>query len=128
MKNSDRDRFDGRLMTASKAKQDRLERFQSAAGDPERLAKRARRVEATVTREAERKLKATQLRQEKEDLERQQSEDDKRETEQAAVREAKHEAQLAETADQIVAQNSAREAERKAERDRRYAARRNRKR
>lgn len=128
MKNSDRDRFDGRLKNASDAKKNRLERFKAATDDPERLAKRAKRDEVAAAREAARQAKAAKLLQEKEALELQQSEAAKREEEQAAVREAALEAELAQTADQAIADTNAREAERKAERDRRYAARRNRKR
>lgn len=128
MKNTERDRFDGRLKNASEAKQNRLERFRAAADDPERLAGRARRDEVAAAREAKQRAKSAKLLQEKEDLERQQSEDARREAEQASLREAAIKAELAETADQVIAKTAAREAERKAERDRRYAARRNRKR
>ena len=124
MKKTDRDRFDGRLKNASEAKLSRLERFQAAADDPERLAERARRDEVAIAREAKQQAKATKLLQEQKDLERQQSEDAKREEEQAALREA----ELAEGAKKVIAKTAASDAERKAERDRRYAARRNRKR
>lgn len=128
MMNSNRDRFDGRLKTASEAKQQRLERFKAAVDDPEKLAKRAERGAVAAAREAERKAKEIQLLREKEDLERQQTEAAEREVAQAAAREAEHKAELAETADLEIAQKVEREAEHKAERDRRYAARRNRKR
>jgi hypothetical protein len=127
MKKSNQDRFPDRLKTASEAKQNKLERFQAAADDPERLAERARKVELAANREVKRQAQATKLLQEKEALERQQSEDAKREAAQASLREVALNAELAETADQAAAQTAAREAERKAERDRRYAARRNRK-
>jgi len=123
MKKSNQDRFPDRLKTASEAKQNKLERFQAAAADPERLAERAKKDELAVAREVKRHAKATKLLQEKEALERQQSEDAKREAEQASLREVALKADLVETADQ----SASREAERKAERDRRYAARRNRK-
>lgn len=128
MKHSDRDRFDGRLKTASEAKKSRLERFQAAANDPERLAKRAMREEANAARIAERQAKAAKLLQQKEDRERQHSQAAKRAEEQATVHAAELEAETLMTADQVIAQTTARDAERKAERDRRYAARRNRKR
>lgn len=125
MKNSSRDRFDGRLKNASEAKQDRLERFKAAADDPERLAKRAERDQAAATREADLKAKAATLLEEKEIAERRQAEAAEREAAQSAAREAEVAAERAETASQNVAQTKAREAEQKAERDRRYAARRN---
>ncbi len=128
MKSSNGDRFDGRLKTASEAKQQRLERFKAAADDPEKLAKRAERHAVAAAREAERKARAIKLLREKKDLERQQAEAAEREAAQAAAREAGLEAELAETTDREIAQKAAREAERKAERDRRYAERRNRKR
>jgi hypothetical protein len=128
MKNSNRDRFDGRLKTASEAKQHRLERFKAAADDPEKQARRAERDAVAAAREAERKARAIKLLREKEDIERQQAEAAEREVAQAAAREAGLEAKLAETADREIAQKAAREAERQTERDRRYAARRNRKR
>lgn len=124
MKNSDRDRLDGRIKSASEAKQSKLERFKAAAHDPERQARRAKRDEAAVVRKAKQEAKAANLLKEKEELGRQKIEDAKLEQEQAAVREAA----LVETAEQAVAQTAARAAERKAERDRRYAARQNRKR
>jgi phosphatidylinositol kinase/protein kinase (PI-3 family) len=127
MKNSNQDRFPDRLKTASEAKKNRLERFQAAADDPERLAERARKVQLAAVRELKRQAQATKLLQEKETLERQLSENAKHEAEQAAIREEALNVELAETADQADVQNAAREAERKAERDRRYAARRNRK-
>lgn len=127
MKKSNQDRFPDRLKTASEAKQNKLERFQAAADDPERLAERARKGKLAAIREVKRQAQATKLLQEKDALERQQSEDAKREAEQATLREVALNAELAETAGQAAAQTAAREAERKAERDRRYAARRNRK-
>jgi hypothetical protein len=127
MKKSNQDRFPDRLKTASEAKKNRLERFQAAADDPERLAERARKVQLAAVREVKRQAQATKLLQEKETLERQLSENAKHEAEQAAIREEALNAELAETADQADVQNAAREVERKAERDRRYAARRNRK-
>lgn len=128
MKNSDRDRFDGRLKNASEAKQDRLKRFKASANSPEMLAKRANRDEAAAVREAKRHVKAANRLKERENLAWQQAEDTRNSEEQAVVREAALEAERAEAADQAIAQNAAREAERKAERDRRYAARRARKR
>jgi hypothetical protein len=127
MKKSNQDRFPDRLKTASEAKKNRLERFQAAADDPERLAERARKVQLAAVREVKRQAQATKLLQEKETLERQLSENAKHEAEQASIREEALNAELAETADQADVQNAAREVERKAERDRRYAARRNRK-
>lgn len=128
MKNSDRDRFDGRLKNASEAKQDRLKRFKASANSPEMLTKRANRDKTAAVREAKRQVKAANRLKERENLARQQAEDTRNSEEQAVVREAALEAERAEAADQAIAQNAAREAERKAERDRRYAARRNRKR
>ena len=128
MKNSNRDRFDGRLKSASEAKQHRLERFKAAADDPQKLARRAERDAVAAAREAERKARAIKLLREKEDLERQQAEAAEREAVKAAAREAGLEAELAETTDREIAQAATRKAERKAERDRRYAERRNRKR
>ncbi len=68
MKNSNRDRFDGRLKSASEAKQHRLERFKAAADDPQKLARRAERDAVAAAREAERKARAIKLLREKEDL------------------------------------------------------------
>jgi hypothetical protein len=96
MMTSDRDRFERRLKNASEAKQSKLERFQAAANDPERLAERARRVEVAVARKAEQQAKATRLLQEKEEQERQQSEVAQREAEQASLRETALEAEAAE--------------------------------
>jgi hypothetical protein len=127
MNKSNQDRFPDRLKTASEAKKNRLERFQAAADDPERLAERARKVQLAAVREVKRQAQATKLLQEKETLERQLSENAKHEAEQASIREEALNAELAKTADQADVQNAAREVERKAERDRRYAARRNRK-
>ena len=123
MKKSNHDHFPDRLKTASEAKQNRLERFQAAAIAPERLAERSRKVELAATREVKRQVQATKRLQEREALEGQQSEDVKRKAEQASLREVALKAELAETA----VQAAAHEAERKADRDRRYAARRNRK-
>ncbi len=128
MKKTDRDRFDGRLKNASEAKQNRLERFKTAADDPERLAERDRRSEVAVARKAKQQAKAAKLLQEKADFKRQQSEDAKREAEQTSLSEAAIKEEITETADQVFAKTAASEAERKAKRDRRYAARRNRKR
>ena len=128
MKNSDRDRFDGRLKNASEAKQNRLKRFKASANSPEMLVKRANRNEAAAVREAKKQVKAANRLKEQEDLARQQAEDTRKSEEDAAVREAALEAERAEVSDQVIAQNTAREAERKAERDQRYAARQNRKR
>ncbi len=100
MKNLDRDRFDGRLKSASEAKRQQLARFKAAADDPAIQAKRAEKLAVAEAREARREAKAIRLAQENEEQKRKEAE--------AA------EAELA------------REAERKAERDRRYAARRNR--
>lgn len=127
MKKYNQDRFPDRLKTASEDKQNKLERFQAAANDPERLAERARKVELAATREVIRQAQTTKLLQEKEALERQQAEDAKLEAEQTSMREVALKVELAQTADQVAAQTAAVEAERKAERDRRYAARRNRK-
>lgn len=120
MKKSNQDRFPDRLKTASEARQNKLARFQAAAVDPKRLAERARKAELAAIRDLKRQTEATKLHQENEALERQQSQDAKREAVQASLRD---EALKTELADQAVAI----EAERKAERDRRYAARRNRK-
>ncbi|WP_433988875.1 hypothetical protein SuNHUV7_26940 (plasmid) [Pseudoseohaeicola sp. NH-UV-7] len=128
MKNSDRDRFDGRLKNASEAKQNRLKRFKASANSPEMLVKLANRNEAAAVREAKRQVKAANRLKEQEDLARQQAEDTRKSEEDAAVREAALEAERAEVSDQVIAQNTSREAERKAERDQRYAARQNRKR
>ncbi len=128
MKNSNGDRFDGRLTTANEAKQKQLERFKVAAGDPDKLAKRAERQAVAAAREAQRKAKAAKLLQEKEDLERQQAEAAEREAAQITAREIELEAERAGAAEREITQEAAAEAARKAERDRRYAARRNRKR
>jgi hypothetical protein len=61
MKNSIGDRFDGRLKTASEAKQQRIERFKAAADDPEKLARRAERHAVAASLEAERKIKFMKL-------------------------------------------------------------------
>ncbi len=124
MKKSDQDRFPDRLKTASEAKQSKLERFRAAAVDPERLAERARKGELAAIRDVKRQSEATKLLQKKEALEGQQTKDAKREAEKTSLREVALNAELDEAADQAAAH----EAERKAERDRRYAARRNRKR
>jgi hypothetical protein len=128
MKNSNRDRFDGRLKTASQAKQKLLEQFKVAADDPEKLAKRAERHEIALARDAKRKAKAAKLLLEKENLERQQAEAAERELAQETARKEELEAERAKAAKRESTQEVAGEAERKAERDRRYAARRNRKR
>jgi hypothetical protein len=121
MKKSIGDRFDGRLKSASEAKKDRLERFKAAAVDPEKLAQRAERQAAAAAREEKRKAKAAKQRQEKEELQRQKAEA-------AALAKAEADAAEKEAAVQDVDQEAALEAERKAKRDRRYAARQNRKR
>ncbi len=128
MKNSNGDRFDGRLKTASQAKQQQLERFKVAADDPEKLAKRAEKHAASAAREAQRNAKVTKLMREKEALEQRQAEASEREAAQATACEAVSEPEDADTAEREITQTVADEAERKAERDRRYAARRNRKR
>ncbi|MEP3334044.1 DUF6481 family protein [Sedimentitalea sp.] len=128
MKNSNGDRFDGRLKTASQAKQKQLERFTVAANDPEKLAKRAERDAVGAAREAQRKAKAAKLMREKKDLERQQAEAAEHEAAQTKAREAELDAEGVEAAEREIAQEAADQAARKAERDRRYAARRNRKR
>jgi hypothetical protein len=122
MKNTKGDRFDERLTTAHQAKQKRLEQFKLAADDPEKLAKRAQRQAVASVREEQRKADAAKLLREKEDLERQQAEDAAQET----ARQVELEAERAGAAEQEIMQEAAREAEHKAERDRRYAARRNR--
>jgi hypothetical protein len=127
MKNSDRDRFDGRLMNASQAKRNKLEQFKAAANDPKRLAERARRDELAAAREVVRQAKAAKQLQEKEDRERLKAEEAKQVDEKAAVKKMALAAGLAMAVDQVAAKTKAREAERKAERDRRYAARQNRK-
>ena len=118
MKNSERDRLDGRMKSATEAKQNMLERYKAAAADPERLAQRAKRDEAALVRKTKQEAKAAMLLQEKEALGQQQIADAKREQEQVAAR--------VQTAERVIAQTAAHEAERKAERDRRYAARKNR--
>jgi hypothetical protein len=128
MKNSIGDRFDGRLKTASEAKQQRLERFKAAADDPEKLARRAARHEVAASLEAERKVKSMKLKQKNDDLERQRTEIAERQGVQTLARDAKLETERAEAVVQEIEQNALQEADRKAERDRRYAARRNRKR
>jgi hypothetical protein len=120
MKNSNGDRFDGRIKSASEAKQKQLERFKAAAGDPEKLAKRAERQAAAAAREELRKAQAAKLMLEKEELARRKAE--------VAAREAEVEAERSEVANRKVTKKVATEEERKAERDRRYAARRDRKR
>jgi hypothetical protein len=128
MKNSIGDRFDGRLKTASEAKQQRLERFKAAADDPEKLARRAERHEVAASLEAERKVKSMKLKQENDDVERQRAEIAERQGVQTLARDAKIKTERAEAVFQEIEQNAVQEADRKAERDRRYAARRNRKR
>jgi hypothetical protein len=114
MKNSIGDRFDGRLKTAS--------------DDPEKLARRAARHEVAASLEAERKVKSMKLKQKNDDLERQRTEIAERQGVQTLARDAKLETERAEAVVQEIEQNALQEADRKAERDRRYAARRNRKR
>ena len=128
MKNSIGDRFDGRLKTASEAKQQRLERFKAAADDPEKLARRAERHKVAASLEAERKVKSMKLKQENDEVERQRAEIAERKGVQTLARDAKIETERAEAVVQEIEQNAVQEADRKAERDRRYAARRNRKR
>jgi hypothetical protein len=126
MKNSIGDRFDGRLKSASEAKQQRLEQFKAAANDPVKMAQRAERIAAAAVREADRKAKAAKLLQEKQELERHQAETAEREAAEAAAREAELKAERAAAIERELAEDTAREAARKAERDRRYAARRKR--
>jgi hypothetical protein len=128
MKNPTGDRFDGRLKTASQAKQKQLEQFKVAADDPKMLAKRAERLAIAEAREVKRKAKAAKLMQEQENLKLQKAEADKHEAIQAAARDAEVEAERVEATENAVPREVKGEAERKAERDRRYAARRNRKR
>ena len=128
MKNPIGDRFDGRLKTASEAKQQKLEQFKAAANDPEKLAKRAERQALAAAREAKQKLKALEQMREKEASDLRKAQAAERDAAQAVERKAGLETELAATADREIEQNAAREAERKAERDRKYAARRNRKR
>lgn len=124
MQNSERDPFDGRLKTASQAKQKQLERFKVAAIDPVQMAKRAQRHAEAAAREAQRKAEAAPLLQEKESLERQDAEAADNEASRTTAGDEEPQAKRAKAADPEIT----REAERKAERDRRYAARRNRKR
>jgi hypothetical protein len=128
MKNSIGDRFDGRLKTASEAKQQRLERFKAAADDPEKLARRAERHAVAASLEAERKIKLIKLQQKNDDVERQRVEIAERQGAETLARDAELETERAEAVVQEIEQNAVQEADRKAERDRRYAARRNRKR
>jgi hypothetical protein len=128
MKNSIGDRFDGRLKTASEAKQQRLERFKAAADDPEKLARHAQSHEGAASLEAELKVKSMKLKQENDDVERQRAEIAERQGVQTLARDAKIKTERAEAVFQEIEQNAVQEADRKAERDRRYAARRNRKR
>jgi hypothetical protein len=128
MKNSIGDRFDGRLKTASEAKQQRLERFKAAADDPEKLARRAERHAVAASLEAERKIKFMKLQQKNDDVERQRAKIVERQGAETLARDAELETEHAEAVVQEIEQNAVQEADRKAERDRRYAARRNRKR
>lgn len=128
MQNSERDRFDGRLKTASQAKQKQLERFKAAAVDPGKTAKRAQLRTEAADREAQRKAKAALLLREKESLELQDFENRKNKRLKMEAEGEKSKAQRSKAGAQEITQEAAREAERKAERDRRYAARRNRKR
>ena len=110
MKKSFGGSLEERRNSAAESKLKLLERFKSAskADNPKRLAKRAEREAIAAAREVRREANAKKLIQEKA---------------KAAARElaeaAAHEAELTRQADQAVAE----EAERKAERDRRYAAR-----
>jgi hypothetical protein len=128
MKNSIGDRFDGRLKTASEAKQQRIERFKAAADDPEKLARRAERHAVAASLEAERKIKFMKLQQKNDDVERERAEIAERQGAETLARDAELETERAEAVVQEIEQNAVQEADRKAERDRRYAARRNRKR
>ena len=128
MKNISGDRFDGRLNTGSQAKQRQLERFREAAADPETLAKRADRQVAAEAREGQREAKAAERLKEKEEAKRQKAEAAALDAAKAMTREVELGAEGAETAEPKPALVKASEAELKAERDRRYAARRNRKR
>ena len=107
--------FEERRISAAESKQKLLERFKSAskADDPARLAKRAEREAIAAARETRREANAKKLIQDR-------AEAAARELAETAAREA----ELIRQADQAVAD----EAERKAERDRRYAARKKRKR
>ena len=108
-----------RRKTAAEAKLRLLKKFRAAPkpDDPEMLAKRAERVAIAAAREA-RHAERERVKQEKAD--RQKVEAAERKAAEAAAREAGLEKQ----AESLVAS----EAERKAERDRRYAARKARKR
>ena len=128
MKNISGDRFDRRLNTGSQAKQRQLERFKEAAADPETLAKRAERQVATEARVRQREAKAAELLKEKEEAKRQKAEAAALDAAKAMAPEVEPGAEGANTAKPKLALVKASEAELKAERDRRYAARRNRKR
>jgi hypothetical protein len=111
--------FDGgfaeRQSSAAEAKQKLLEQFKSASkpDDPKRLAKRAEREAIAAARKVRQEANAKKLIQEKAEA-----------AARALVEAAEREAELQRQADQAIAE----EAERKAERDRRYAARKNQKR
>lgn len=117
MKNFNGDRFDGRLKAASEAKKKQLSQFKVAEVDPEKVAKRAAKQALAATREAERKAKAEKLMQEKDALAQQQAE----------VAEREKALEVEDTSRDFL-QKAASAADKKAERDRRYAARQNRKR
>ncbi|HUS55029.1 MAG TPA: DUF6481 family protein [Thermohalobaculum sp.] len=110
MKKSFGGSLEERRSAAAESKLKLLERFKLASktDDPKRLAKRAEREAIAAAREVRQEANAIKLVQEK-------AEAAARELAEAAA----HEAELARRAEQAVAD----EAERKAERDRRYAAR-----
>lgn len=128
MKNPNGDRFDGRLKAASEAKKKQLEQFKVAADDPKLLAKRAKMQEVAAARDVKHKAKAEKLLKEKEALALQEAEAAELKAAQDALRKTEVEAEKAKAAEQEVTKDVTSEAARKAERDRRYAARRNRKR
>ena len=115
MKKSIGGSFNERRASAAETKKKLLEQYKSAtkADNPERLARIAEREAIAVARVARKEAKAQQIKQDAAD---------------AAARELaeaeERAAELKRQGDQAVAE----EAERKAERDRRYAARKNRKR
>lgn len=127
MKNSNGNSLDGRIKDASQAKRDQLERFKKAAQDPERLAAIAQKKAEAAVRETQRLAKAAELKKQQEEQARIKSEADARDAEAAAAKEAELIEERKNTADKIIDQDQATEAEKKAERDRRYQARRNRK-
>lgn len=106
--------LEDRRKAAADAKLQMLKKFRAAPkpGDPEMVAKRAERKAMADAREARR---AERARLKKEEAER-------RATEEAERKAAEEEARLAELKIQADIE-VAKEAERKAERDRRYAAR-----